>query len=53
MGINTHVFNFIHSQALLEPLGDVLTIGRQEVCVPSDHLRNSLGSCYDGFASTR
>jgi SAM-dependent methyltransferase len=52
MGIDIHVFNFLHRLADIRRLGDVLTIGRQSLCVDPDYIVNRLGtsvSSADGY----
>ncbi len=43
MGIDLHAFHLIKSQSAVRPLGDVLTIGRQELCVDVGYIEQALG----------
>jgi SAM-dependent methyltransferase len=43
VGIDSHAFNFIRTQSLLRPLGDVLTIGRQELYVDRASVEQVIG----------
>lgn len=52
MGINLHAFHFIRTQSAIRPLGDTLTIGRQELCVDAGYIEQVLGkaiSTADGY----
>jgi hypothetical protein len=44
MGIDIHAFNFLALQTRSRPLGDVLTIGRQSLSLPSDYVVSRLGA---------
>ena len=43
MGIDLRAFHLIRSQAKVRPLGDVLTIGRQELCLDMGSIARALG----------
>lgn len=43
MGIDIHAFNFLRMQAIREPLGNTLTIGRQSLSVSRDYISEQLG----------
>lgn len=46
MGIDLHAFHLIKSQSAVRPLGDVLTIGRQELCVDVGYIEQVLGKSH-------
>jgi SAM-dependent methyltransferase len=52
MGIDLHGFNFLRGLSTERPFGDVLTIGRQDLCVDVKHIQQTLGMAInitDGF----